>query len=273
MAAYLLSSQISALFCAATLVVLAVSTRGQPAVQPERAQVEGLALADQLREDRPLEDFETRGVLEIQRGNAKRTETTVNLTVRADAPAWRSTYLAFAKPAPLSSSSGNSAGLTLGVTEELVVIHAPDAPNAYLWAKTETNAALAKPTPVASDQADVPFAGSDFWLTDLGLEFFHWPSQHIVKREMRKSRSCRVLESVNPNPHPGGYGRVLSWIDFETTKLVRAEAYDRSGKLLKEFEIISLKKVNGRMQLKSMRIRNLQTDSRTTLKFEFEFAP
>ena len=36
---------------------------------------------------------------------------------------------------------------------------------------------------------------------------------------------------------PGSYARVLSWIDFETSGIILAEAYDQNGKLLKEFSI------------------------------------
>ena len=46
----------------------------------------------------------------------------------------------------------------------------------------------------------IPFAGSDFWIADLGLEFFHWPEQKVLKKEFRRNCSCVVLESTNPNP-------------------------------------------------------------------------
>jgi hypothetical protein len=113
-------------------------------------------------------------------------------------------------------------------------------------------------------------ASSDFWLCDLGLEFFHWPQQKILKHEMRHGRSCKVLESTNPNPSPNGYSRVMSWIDNETLGIVQAEAYDAKGKLLKEFSPKSFKKVNGQWQLQEMEIRNDQTGSRTRLEFDLK---
>ena len=114
-----------------------------------------------------------------------------------------------------------------------------------------------------------PFAGSDFWIADLGLEFFHWPEQKILKPyEMRRGRACHVLESTNPNPSPNGYSRVVSWIDNETLGIVQAEAYDAKGELLKEFYPKSFKKVNGQWELQEMEIRNDRTGSRTRLEFE-----
>lgn len=116
----------------------------------------------------------------------------------------------------------------------------------------------------------VPFAGSDFWLVDLGLDFFHWPEQRLLSKEQRRSEACFVIESVSVKPMPGGYSRVVTWLDQGTLGIVAAEAYDTRGMLLKEFQPKSFKKVNGQWQLKEMEIRNEQTDSRTSLVFDVE---
>ncbi len=121
---------------------------------------------------------------------------------------------------------------------------------------------------LSGTQLDVPFAGSDFWLSDLGLEFFNWPEQRVPKWEMTRTVGCKVLESRNPDPQSIGYSRVISWIHDESLGIVRAEAYDASGKLLKEFRPTELQKVNGRRELKEMEMENVQTDSTTRLEFE-----
>ena len=112
------------------------------------------------------------------------------------------------------------------------------------------------------------FAGSDFWICDLGLEFFHWPQQKILPKTtpLKRGRDYTLLESTNPSTN--GYSRVLSWIDKETGGILQAEAYDATGKLLKEFEPKSFKKVNGQWELQEMEIRNVQTGSRTRLEFD-----
>ena len=118
----------------------------------------------------------------------------------------------------------------------------------------------------------IPFAGSDFWLCDLGLEFFHWPAQKILPKtiNLKRGREYPLLESTNPNPPADGYSRVLSWIDKESGGILAAEAYDAAGKLLKEFEPKSFKKVNGQWELSEMEIRNVQTGSRTRLEFDLK---
>src|SRR6185436_8059953 len=94
--------------------------------------------------------------------------------------------------------------------------------------------------------------------------------QRLVKQEMRRSRSCRVLESMNVNPTPGTYSRVLSWIDVESDGLLRAEAFDQKNESQKVFEPGTVKKVNGKWQLKDLRIRNAKAKTRTELRFNLE---
>ena len=115
-----------------------------------------------------------------------------------------------------------------------------------------------------------PFANSDFWLGDLGLEFLRWPGQKILRGETMRGVLCKVLESTNPNPPTNGYSRVVTWIDNESLGIVQAKAYDAKGNLLKDFYPNDVKKVNGQWQVGSMEIYNVQTRSRTTLKFDLK---
>ena len=114
------------------------------------------------------------------------------------------------------------------------------------------------------------FAGSDFWLADLGLEFFHWPQQKLLKKQFRSNCGCSVLESVNPNPSANGYSRVVTWIDEESLGVVQAEAYNSKNKLLKQFYPKDIKKVNGQWQVQTMDISNVQTRSRTRIEFNLD---
>ena len=88
---------------------------------------------------------------------------------------------------------------------------------------------------------------------------------------MRRSKSCDVLESVNPQPAAGGYARVVSWVTMdEPHGIVHADAYDAKGELLKQFDPTELKKVHGERQLAEMEMRNRQTGSHTWIKFDLE---
>ena len=114
------------------------------------------------------------------------------------------------------------------------------------------------------------FSNSDFWLCDLGLEFFHWPQQKVLKKEIHRSCGCTVLESTNPSPTANGYSRVVSWIDNDSLGIVEAYAYDSKNKLLKDFYPKDIKKVNGQWQVQTLVMENVQTGSRSRLEFDLK---
>jgi hypothetical protein len=154
---------------------------------------------------------------------------------------------------------------------KLQVIHNEDAPNQYRLMQSDAAGGWRDDGwLLTGDEAMIPFAGSDFWLADLGLEFFRWPNQRLLKKEMRRGQSCNVLESLNLKSGAGRYRRVVCWLDIETGGIVHAEAYDEQNKLLKEFDPKEFKKVDGRWELREMEIRNLKEKSSTRLEFNLD---
>ena len=111
-----------------------------------------------------------------------------------------------------------------------MVIHTDGQPNRYELINGNDKKTL------TGEQLMVPFAGSDFWITDLGLEFLHWPKQQVLRNQMSHGRSCNVLESSNPQPTSNGYASIQSWIDVETGGIVHAEAFDARKKRIKQFD-------------------------------------
>jgi hypothetical protein len=183
----------------------------------------------------------------------------VHYAIQLNADSWRSIYQ-------------TEATASLG-SERLVVIHRTGQPNVYQFTQISLDGSRTNFMTLTGEEAVVSFAGSDFWLTDLGLEFLHWPEQRLIrdaKITMRWGRPCKVVESINPRPTEAGYARVVSWIDAENGSLFRAEAYDVQGRRFKIFELKSVKKVNGRWQVQDMELRNDKTDTRTRLEFQFE---
>jgi hypothetical protein len=212
-------------------------------VDPDKSNHDGQALVQELLAQRPANNLTNTGVLRIRDRKGKRTEIPVTIITLITATNWQNSYLT------TPATNREAASLT--------VVHRDGQPNQYL---TQSN----------SPSSMTAFAGSDFWLADLGLEFLHWPKQRLLKKELRRGESCNVLESTNPQPAPGAYARVVSWIDTDTGGILHADAYGPDQKLLKVFEPKKFTKIAGRWQLKEMEIRNEQTDSRTTLIFDLE---
>ena len=248
----------------AAILIAALLTRftcpaasGEPAPSTALGPREaGEELARKLRSSTPSENSEFKGVLRIRRREAALETVPLVCRILVGDSSWQAIYE--------TSPTG------LAVAEKLVIIHRPDRPNEYLYARgTRGGGPPGEPVPLARAQAAISLAGSDFWLLDLGLDFLHGPSQRVVKTEMRKGRVCQVLESVNTVSPAPTYTRVVSWLDKETGGPLLAEAYDREDKLVKEFSIRSFKKVEGHWQLQEMEIRSPQTGSRTQIKFDF----
>lgn len=220
-------------------------------LDPIEAARQGRELVAEILSQRPAQNFASTGVLKIHDKKNQRTETPVKfevVAVETNASQWSSVYETTGTNAPA----------------RLTVFHYSNQPGVYRLTIGNRSRSL------TNNQSMTPFAGSDFWLADLGLEFFHWPEQKLLKSELRKTRLCRVLESINPQPATNAYSRVVSWIDDESRGILHAEAYDSQNKLLKEFDTKKFKKVNGEWQLEQMEIYNVQTRSRTQLEFNFD---
>jgi hypothetical protein len=229
-----------------------------PAADLTQAQLDGRGLAAELLAQKPVENLDAMAVFQKTDRSGMRSETRVRFQVMVNPGSWRSVYTAF-----------DAQSTAIG---QFTVVHVDQEPNQYLQTQITGKAdPSTRPVAVPIEQVfTTPFAGSDFLLGDLGLEFFRWPEQRLVKRQMRMGRSCRVLESQNPRPTPATYLRVLSWIDLESGGLIRAEAYDIKNQLVKEFTVHSFEKVNQQWQVKKMEIHDLPSGSRTWLVMNFD---
>lgn len=206
---------------------------------PEEAARQGRALATQIISERPTENVINTGVMTIRDTHNRRTRIPIKFEVITEPNNWLSRYIA---------------GQTVAT-----VVHNDAQPNEYQLRKPDGST-----TALTANQANMPFAGSDFSIADLGLEFLHWPDQRLTRKEVKRTRSCNVLTSINPHPVPGGYSQVTSWLDIQSTNgILYAEAYDYQGKILKKF--VPKKLIRG--QLAEMEIDNVPTDSQTTVDF------
>ena len=71
-------------------------------------------------------------------------------------------------------------------------------------------------------------------------------------------------------PNQRTYVRDGAEIYRQSFGIIRAEAYDRAGRLVKEFQVGRFRKVEGRWQLESMVIRSRATGQETELKFDLQ---
>jgi len=221
-----------------------------------RDEAGGQALAEQMRAAVPEEDSDIHGVLLINSGKTNKSSIPVVCEVKRHGDTWETVY--------------QSAATAVAGAERLAIIHSTNGPNRYSYARAaKPGAPLPEPGPVPAADMEKPFAGSDFWLGELGLEFLHWPGQCKLSLEERLGQPCYVLESTHAQT--GGIARVKSWIDVKSLGLLVAEAYDSAGNKIKEFSLDhkSFKKdAQGHWHLEEMGIDNKKTHSHTDLKFD-----
>jgi hypothetical protein len=231
-----------------------------PPLDPAEGERQARELVSRLLEQRPDHPATNTGVLKIRDAGGNQHEVPARFDIVPSGATWLNVYKA---------TSG-----TAGEDTTLTIVHSDAQSNQYFLSESagavDTNATPRKLVP---GELMRPFAGSDFWIADLGLEFLHWPQQRVLRKQMRKGQSCDVLQSSNPQPVPGGYSRVVSWIAInrpEDIVIVHAEAFDAQNKLLKEFDPKKVEKINGVWQLEEMEIRNRQTGTRTRIDFNLD---
>ena len=225
-------------------------------LDPVQAEKEARALVAEMLAAKPDQNTTNTGQVRIRDAADKEREIPVRFEITVTPTNWFSVYETL-------PSAGGPGGL------KLTVIHSGDQPNRYeLFDPAAAGPANTAARQLTRDQIMAPFAGSDFWIADLGLEFLHWPRQQVLSNDMRHSKSCKVLESTNPAPVPGGYARVKSWIMIASPHgIVHGDAYDARGEVLKRFDPTNLEKIQGDYQLEEMEMRNRKTGSQTVIKF------
>lgn len=254
----------------AAMLGLAGFTAGSPApaAQASESQTDaanqGRQLVQKILSQIPPANSTVTGHLLIRGGGEARASIPVTCVILSAATNWESLYQAdFTNQAEL-----------------LWIDHVAGQANRYFQAtrpaalSPQQLASMTMATggkfPLPAAALMTPFAGSDFCVADLGLEFFHWPGQKVLKLDIHRSRGCTVLESTTPTPAPSGYARVVSWIDNETLGIVEACAYDAAGRELKDFYPKDFKKVDGQWQVQTLVMANAQTGSRSRLEFDLK---
>jgi hypothetical protein len=220
---------------------------------PAEAEAQGRALVADLLARKP-EPLTNTGVLRIRGADRLQREIGVKFQV-ADSPGGVVTVY---EALGTAGTEGYS---------KLTIVHSGRSTSTYSLVEDAKGAdGNTRERELSGDATMIPFAGSDFWVADLGLEFLHWPKQLLLRKEMRRSRPCDVLESTHPQPAIG-YSRVVSWIDIESAGILHADAYDANGNLLKQFDPTELQKVGSERQVREIEMRNRQTGSRSAIEF------
>ena len=232
-------------FTITTLAQTAEKAKPLPPVPTDVAgqKAMGAVLAESLRGIRLVNQDEIKGNLRIRKPRGKRENVPVTFRAKADGVAQVETF---------ETAKGT-----------LQIRKTPNKPNEYFFIAPKAQE-WKKMEGAALNQV---FAGSDFTLGDLGLEFLQWPNQQVIGRESRLRETCNILLSKPGKVLPGGYSQVKCWVEIHNRALLCVEAY-RGTKRVKLFQAKSFKKLEGEWQLRELELRNDVTDARTQIQFD-----
>ncbi len=226
--------------------------------------VDPQALVAELREQRPENDSEMSAVLTIRAKGRDKQQYSVRIVTIVEPGLWKTRY----------EIRGASPKESESLLEAMEVTHFDGKPPRYEWKGRESSGAGGGTVAGRGSQFEAgtreslrPFGGSEFWIADLGLEFLFWPEHKIVGRQVRRTRECFMLESRPSQVIEGGYAKVLSWIDIKTRQLVRAEAFDGSGRKVKMFKPDEFVYFKGQWRVKQLAIESPLTGSESYLIF------
>ena len=94
-----------------------------------------------------------------------------------------------------------------------------------------------------ADKIIEPIAGSDLTYEDLALRFFYWPDPHLEGQEDVGGQPCYKLRVDKPRGTSGRYQVVYVWIHTKFGAFMKIRGHDKSGGLVKEFQVEDIMKV------------------------------
>ena len=114
--------------------------------------------------------------------------------------------------------------------------------------------------PVNASKYGEAIRGTDVTYDDLSMRFLYWPDAKIVKQDRVKGRECILVRVRNPDG-AGAYSTVDIWIDKESGGMIKMMGYDRGGRPIRRFEVLSGKKFGDVWMVDEMRIETINPGS------------
>lgn len=121
-----------------------------------------------------------------------------------------------------------------------------------------------KASPVKAARFDNSVRGTGITYEDLALRFLYWRNPKILGEETVRGRKAWKIE-VQSGRDSSQYGVARLWVDQQSGALLRIEGYNRDGKLLRRFEVVSAQKLDGQWLLKQMRVEMLDPETKKVI--------
>lgn len=125
--------------------------------------------------------------------------------------------------------------------------------------------ALKRVKKIASKNKSGPFMGSEFSFEDVGGQQLDEYTYKYLRDEAFDGQDCFVVESA-PKDENSGYTKVITWVDKQHYRTLKAEFYDRKNSHLKTLTSTGFKQYLDKFwRPDQMEMVNLQTGKSTQL--------
>lgn len=120
-----------------------------------------------------------------------------------------------------------------------------------------------KTAAVTSAKLDDHVRGTGVTYEDLALKFLYWKMPRILGEESVRSLKAWKIE-LQSGRDSSQYGVARVWIGKDSGAILRIEGYNRDGKLIRKFEVVSGQKFDDQWMLKQMRIETIDPETKKT---------
>lgn len=147
-----------------------------------------------------------------------------------------------------------------GAPLDRLTVHRGDASDAaYTFASGPdlTNSAL-------PDLAS-PIRGTDVSWLDLSLAYLWWPGGETVGTDTVSGQDCYIVNLPAPQDEQAQYTGVKLWISAKSMMMLRAEAYDAAGSVVRQVALKSFKKIDDQWVARRIDVTSHPSGRRTRL--------
>jgi Outer membrane lipoprotein-sorting protein len=127
-----------------------------------------------------------------------------------------------------------------------------------------------KPGRITAAKADEPVRDTSITYEDLAMRFLYWRDAKVLDSDVIATRSSWEVEILPPAGTATQYSKVKVWLAKEDNALMKMEAFDSNGKLVRKYVARSFMKRDGYWFLKQMEITGPGTGAKRITILELD---
>lgn len=111
------------------------------------------------------------------------------------------------------------------------------------------------------------FMGTDFTYDDMGSRSIDEDTHKLLGEENISGHKCWKVEYISKDSRDA-YSKKVVWIRKDNLVAVKADYYDRNGKLQRQLTLSNIEKVDGFWIAKRLEMENVQTNHKTIIEVQ-----